>query len=367
MAGMFSEAGRKSCWKEPGPEQNPSRLAKRSPPSPVKGGGAVFGGGRIFGRTRGCAPTLIGRFFRGIISAMNRLLLLLLLAACAAPLAAQTPPDPFALHIQAAQAASRAGLPLAAAREYRAALMLHPDDAAACDALAGQLEKAGRAGDAIAAYRETIRLDPGSAPAHNALGMLLEDRGERAAALAQYRQALALEPGNPLLHFNLAAALQSAGQLAPARAEYQAALRLKPDFAEARAALREMPTEPDSDSPHPRPLPLRKGRGEPEAFRFFSHPSPLVGRVASLSELGGDSYADGLRLERAGRTGEAIAVFRAVLARDPANAAARLHLGIALYAEGGQTQAARRQWQRVLTLNQADLSAQARRLLATYR
>jgi len=284
---------------------------------------------------------------------MNRLHTLLqcflLLLVCAASAPAQTPPpDPFALHIRAAQAASRAGLPLAAAREYRAALMLHLDDAAACDALAGQLEKAGRAKDALAAYQETIRLQPENAPAHNALAMLLEDAGDTAAAVAQYRQAVALDPNNALLHFNLAAALETAGQLSPARTEYQNALRLKPDFAEAHAALKAIQEGP-----------LAPNNGGIRRVGDSIPAPPLLG-------AGGLSLPHALALERAGRTTEAIAEFHTVLTHDPANADAHLNLGIALYADG-QAQAARREWQRVLTLKDPARSDQARRLLALYR
>lgn len=238
------------------------------------------------------------------------------------------PPETTEAHLKFAENALRAGLPLEAAREYRAVLRVRPADAAAHFALAGALEAGHRPGEAEIEYRETIRLQPGNAPAHNALAGLLEDRGETAAALAQYRQALALEPGNPRLHFNLGAALEEAGQKADAQAEYRAALRLAPDFAEARAAL--------ASSPTPAFLPLPAPKTDPDT------------------------------LARAGRLPEAIAAFRSQMAREPQNAIARLHLGIALYAQG-QTALARQEWTRVQTQGSAPAAAQARRLLAAYR
>ena len=263
---------------------------------------------------------------------------LLLLAL---PAAAQAP-DPFQAHVNAAQTAARAGLPAQAAREYRAALRLHPADADAEYALGGVLEQAGRKVEAIAAYRETIRLRPDHAPAHNALAALLEDAGETAAALAQYRQAVTLEPDNALLHFNLGAALADAGQSAAARTEYRMALRLKPDFPEAQAALRAMPPAPALP---PAPPPTTSSPKLPPGKR---PPTTL---------------AQALALETAGRLPEAITAFHALLAQDPRRADVRLHLGIALYADG-QTAAARREWQQIVRGNDPGTAAQARRLLA---
>lgn len=288
--------------------------------------------------------------------------------ALAGPGLAQAP-NPFAAHIKSAMAAMRAGLPLLAAREYRAALALHPTDADASFALAGLLEQVGRTDQAIAQYRETIRLRPDHAPAHNALAGLLEDRGQTAAALAQYRQAAALEPDNALLHFNLAAALADARQRAAARVEYQAALRLKPDFSEARVALeklpgagREAPHAPNPGGAGPKPdAHIRQEAHTGAPLREMPAPVGADLRVAPSSS----DLPHALVLEAAGRLDEAIAAFQAVLDRNPTQAEARLHLGIALYANG-QKAAARREWRQVLTGRDAGAAAQARRLLASY-
>jgi Flp pilus assembly protein TadD len=264
--------------------------------------------------------------------------LLLLLAA--GPLRAQAPSDPFEARLRAGQTALRAGLPQTAAREYRAAVRLRPTDADAHYALAGVLEAAGRADEAETEYRRVIALRPDNAPAHNALAGLLEDRGRMQAALAQYRQAVALLPADPRLRFNLGGALAEAGRPAAAATQYREALRLKPDFAEAAQALRALPVplSPAGTAPTPGPS---------------LHPATEAWRL-------------GAALARAGRLPEAIAADRAVLAHDPLDAAARLHLGIVLYADG-QTGQARREWGRVLTRGDKGAAAQARRLLARYR
>ena len=266
----------------------------------------------------------------------------LLILACLpdCPLPAQIPPDQFAAHIQSAQMAAHSGLPVIAAREYRAALALHPRDTDALFALGGVLEQAGQKNEAMTCYREVIRLRPDFAPAHNALAGVLEDTGQTAPALAQRRQALALEPNNARLHFNLAATLEDAGQQREALAEYREALRLQPDFAEAQAAVRDE-TERVSTSPAPNDSSVRAEANYETLFRR------------------------GLALEAAGRVAEAIAAFHAVLMRQPRNAAVHLHLGIALYADG-QTVPAHREWKTVLGLPDPSASAQAQRLLETY-
>ncbi len=292
--------------------------------------------------------------------------LLLLLAA---PVLAQSaseakaPPDPFLAHLQAGQTALRAGLPLVAAREYRAAVRLRPADAAAHSALAGVLEAAGQMGEALAEYRRTVALRPNDAPAHNALAGLLEDRGESASALAEYRLALALDPADPRLHFNLAGALADAGRRREAAAQYREALRLKPDFAEAAQALRALPV-PAVGAPLAAPS-LSRHAPVPPAPSPPAAPGNTEGAARGEGAASGAPTATALALARAGRLREAVAAFRAVLARDPNDAAARLHLGIALYADG-QKADARREWSEVSAHGDAATAAQARRLLARY-
>jgi tetratricopeptide (TPR) repeat protein len=319
---------------------------------------------------------------------MTRLTLLLLLWLLAAlPAPAQTPPDPFHSRLQAGQAALRAGLPLLAAREYRAAVRLRPADADAHFALAGVLEAAGQADEAMAEYQRTIALRPDNAPAHNALAGLLEDQGARGAALAQYRQAVALLPSDPHLRFNLGGALADSGQRAQAAAQYREALRLKPDFAEAGRALRALGTV----GTHPAGTPpasflgtlpgtereagkvagkfggVSGGSSVKGALPAYSPALPVSGGEAACGGVGsGGRLSPALALARAGRLPEAIAAFRAGLARHPRDTAARLHLGIALYADG-QTAPARREWEQVLTLGDPAAKVQAQRLLARYR
>ncbi len=210
-------------------------------------------------------------------------------------------------------------------------------------------------------YRQTLALRPDNAPAHNALAGLLEDRGEATAALGQYRQAVALLPTDARLRFNLAGALADAGRRPQAAEQYREALRLKPDFAEAAQALRAL--GPISPVGAPLAAPVSQ-KGAMNRALPASSLSPRTPLSHSMGE--GPGVGAALALARAGRLPEAIAAFRAVLTHDPRDAAARLHLGIALYADG-RTAQARHAWEQVQAQGGKSAAAQARRLLARYR
>jgi len=274
------------------------------------------------------------KFMKPMTNFVRSAVLIACLSQIVPPISAQTTDELFSYHIHAAQVAARGGLPVIAAREYQAALIMHPGDTDILFALGGVLEQAGKYEEAMVRYREVIGRRPDFAPAHNALADLLEESGQEAAALAQYRQALALEPGNPHLHYNLAAALEDAGQSREANAEFHEALRLKPDFTEAREALKREAT------------PAHPARSAPPLIAPYTSPSAET-------------------LLQTGRLKEAEAAFHVIIARQPRNADAHLGLGIALYADG-QAIPARQEWRSVLGLGDAQAAARARRLLTAY-
>ncbi len=83
-----------------------------------------------------------------------------------------------------------------AEQEYRAGLLLDPQNALLYLSLAYTLVQENRWDDASAAAHEALRLNPNSALAHSILGAAEERKGDRAAALEDYRAAYNLDPAN---------------------------------------------------------------------------------------------------------------------------------------------------------------------------
>jgi tetratricopeptide (TPR) repeat protein len=72
------------------------------------------------------------------------------------------------------------------------------------------------------------------------LAQLYSDAGKFAQALPYYRRTLALDPSNPQTRLDYASALHANGDDPAARAELRRILASKPNFAPARAALKEI-------------------------------------------------------------------------------------------------------------------------------
>ena len=81
----------------------------------------------------------------------------------------------------------------AAIAEYRAALRIQPDLAAAHANLGIALQAKGDLDEAIAEYRTVIRLCLDYAAAHTNLGIVLKAKGDLDGAIAEYRTALRLQ------------------------------------------------------------------------------------------------------------------------------------------------------------------------------
>ncbi len=83
-----------------------------------------------------------------------------------------------------------------AEQEYRAGLLLDPQNSLLYLSLAITLIQENRWDDAAAAARQSLRLNPNSALAHSTLGATEEKKGDRAAALEDYRAAYTIDPSN---------------------------------------------------------------------------------------------------------------------------------------------------------------------------
>ena len=124
-----------------------------------------------------------------------------------------------------------------AAAEYRSALELVPDLAAAHSNLAvillgnGDLEGARRHAD------EAVRLDASVGEAHNNLAMVLAAQQRQADAIEEFRAAVERDPRNGAFHANLGTALAVAGQPQKAIPHLQEAVRLNPADATAHNNL----------------------------------------------------------------------------------------------------------------------------------
>jgi serine/threonine protein kinase/Flp pilus assembly protein TadD len=104
--------------------------------------------------------------------------------------------------------------------------------------LGNALRNKGRQDEAIAEYREAIRLKKDYAAAYCSLGALLcDDKSDYDRAINAFREAIRLNNDLPEPHYNLGNALYEKGQSDEAIAEYREAIRLKKDHAQAHNNL----------------------------------------------------------------------------------------------------------------------------------
>jgi len=113
--------------------------------------------------------------------------------------------------------------------EYRTAIRLHPNDAAAHYELGNSLDEEGDRDGAIAEYRTAIRLQPDHAQAHNNLGNVLHQEGDLDGAIAEWRTAIRLHPHDAVAHYDLGRELWTKGDREAAFDEFHAAYRLAPN------------------------------------------------------------------------------------------------------------------------------------------
>jgi tetratricopeptide (TPR) repeat protein len=130
-----------------------------------------------------------------------------------------------------------------AARQFRKAIELSPDNAVMRLNLALTLNRMGDARSALAELEATIRVDPQLAGAHFVMGTLLERSGRDQEAIDRYTAAVSYEPNLSEAYLRLADALRRIGRLEASLSSYQRVLELEPDreeahFGEAMALVR---------------------------------------------------------------------------------------------------------------------------------
>jgi tetratricopeptide (TPR) repeat protein len=121
-----------------------------------------------------------------------------------------------------------------AARQFRQAIELSPDNAIMRLNLALTLNRMGDARAALAELEAAIRVDPRLALAHFMMGTLLERSGRDQEAIDRYTAAVTHDPRLREAHLRLADALRRIGRLEASLSFYQRVLELHPDSEEAR-------------------------------------------------------------------------------------------------------------------------------------
>lgn len=159
-------------------------------------------------------------------------------------------------------------------REYREALRIRPESAAARTGLGVLLLREGRLAEALLEQQEALRGNP-TAEAYFNLGAVEARLGRNSDAAAHYAEAVRRSPGFAAAHYNWGNLLAAEGRWVEAEARFAEAVRLEPEDVEARNNL-------------------------------------------------------GLAIELQGRWEEAAALFRSVLAAAPGHARARVNLARAL-------------------------------------
>ena len=131
------------------------------------------------------------------------------------------------------QAGARGDWP-EAARRFRSAIELSPDDAVMRLNLGLTLNRMGDARSALAELEAAVRVDPRLARAHFVIGTLLERGGRDREAIDRYTAAVTHDSSFGEAHLRLADALRRIGQVDAALSSYRRVLELEPDSSEAR-------------------------------------------------------------------------------------------------------------------------------------
>jgi len=206
-------------------------------------------------------------------------------------------------HCHLATVLIRAARTPEAVQHLREAVRLDPALVEARTNLGGQLI-ATKPQEALVHLAEALRLDPNSASAHGNLGLAYEKLARPDRAMAHYARAVALSPQNEEVRSRLALALLRAGRYGEAADHYRRVLAIRPDRIDALYNLS---------------LALVRARRPREALPFLARAVRLEPSPAGHHDLAG-------LYSLHGRTGEAIAQYRAALALRPGWAAAEAGL-----------------------------------------
>lgn len=146
-------------------------------------------------------------------------------------------PKDFEAHYNLAAMLQSKGKLEAAIREYEAAVLLRPDDAAANNGWGAALLADGQARPATSILGSAIKARPDYAEAHYNLGIALTQMGEMEPAIEQFQTVLKLQPNDANAEANLGAALAELGRYPQAKEHLERALQLDPDQANAKDNL----------------------------------------------------------------------------------------------------------------------------------
>ena len=138
------------------------------------------------------------------------------------------------VHRELALAADGRGDFAEAARQFRQAIDLEPDDPLLHLSRAMALDRAGDARAAVPALDEALRLDPDLAQAHYVLGTLLERAGRDTDAIERFTAAAARDPGSAETQLRLANALRRTGRFEASLAPYRRVIEATAPAVEAR-------------------------------------------------------------------------------------------------------------------------------------
>jgi tetratricopeptide (TPR) repeat protein len=128
----------------------------------------------------------------------------------------------------------RVGRPEWIEPQYRACLLLAPDDAGLLGAFADHLYDHERGAEAVPLLLEARRLRPDLLSARNLLALALAAQGDTEAAIAELRAVVAHDPRRAASWANLGLLLKDDGRFEEALAAYDRALALTPDDAQIR-------------------------------------------------------------------------------------------------------------------------------------
>jgi tetratricopeptide (TPR) repeat protein len=161
-------------------------------------------------------------------------------------------PDPYAYevarllrglqaHLGEAEALTHAGQNQQAIAVLEEMSTRYPDSSRVWLGLGGLWFQQGRADRAEQSFRKAVQIDPNAAEGWQGLGFL-QARDRPREAVESLRQVIRLRPDHAPAHFNLGRQLRDLGDRPGAAEEFRAALRCSPDYAEARAALKNLET-----------------------------------------------------------------------------------------------------------------------------
>jgi len=124
-----------------------------------------------------------------------------------------------------------------AEQDYRAAVALDPNSAAAHAGLGTALVQQGRGEAAVSELGQALARDPNNAAARRGMGMALAQRKDYTGALTELARARQLDPNDPLTHAAIGDAMLEQGNADGAMTEYTQAQSLDPNLQAARIGM----------------------------------------------------------------------------------------------------------------------------------